>query len=71
MDEKLLNNRIIQKDIDFVKMLSEGMTVGDISKTVGMKPKTIEARLMRLRTKLKIKSAAELTAYFLRNDIIK
>ena len=71
MEEKLLSNRILERDIEVVKMLSNGSNVSQIAEKTHVKPKTIEQRLFRLRDKLGIKSAAHLTAFFVRNKIIE
>jgi len=70
MDDKLLNNRVIKKDIDIVYHLSLGMSVPKVAETLGMKTKTVEARIMRLRSKMQVGNIIGLVAYFLRNKII-
>ena len=71
MNEKLLEHKIVNKDVEVVRMLSNGKTVKEIAIETSANEKTIEMRIYRLRKNLDLKSAAHLTAFFVRNKIIE
>lgn len=70
MDEKLLKNKIGDKDIEIVHSLSLGKNVRQIGRELDLKEDAVSMRIFRLRSKLKLKNSTELVSYFFRNNII-
>jgi len=71
MNDKVLSHKIVAKDVETVKMLSNGKSIREICAETGDNEKTLEMRMYRLRKNLGLHSSAHLVSFFLRNKIIE
>lgn len=69
---KIALNKLVDSELrSVVQSLSEGLTVVEVAKEVGENTRTLEGKLLRLRSLFNCANNTELVAFFLRNKLIK
>jgi DNA-binding CsgD family transcriptional regulator len=56
---------------EIVKMYSEGLQAGEISRQVHISRRTLESKVAQIKASYKVKTIAQLVAFFLRNGLIQ
>jgi two-component system, NarL family, invasion response regulator UvrY len=59
------------RELDIFKMVAEGQSVADISKTLSLSPKTVSNHLTRIKRKMDVSSNATLTRIAIRYGVIE
>jgi len=65
-----VKQEVSKGDIEFVRMLADGMTVKEISEKKDKSVRTLEAVVDRMRGEYGCRNIAELVATFFRNKLI-
>ena len=67
----MANDKKVLTDIAFVRYLSNGKTVKDISEITKIGIRTLEARLVRIRKQMKAKNQPHIVGEYFRKKLIK
>jgi len=60
--------KINPKEFEVVKYLAQGMTNPEISKCMGVSPRTVQAHIFNLMKKLKVKNRMQIVLKLVQND---
>jgi DNA-binding NarL/FixJ family response regulator len=64
-------SRLTLREIEVLRLLSDGSTSKDIAQRLGISPKTAQAHRENIKNKLGLRSTAEMVRYAIKHKIIK
>ncbi len=59
-----------RRELEVIKLLSDGFTLQDIAERLGLRPNTIKTYNQRIMSKLKLRTKNELFKYAVRNNLV-
>jgi DNA-binding CsgD family transcriptional regulator len=64
-------SRLTLRELEVLRLLSDGSTSKDIAQRLGISPKTAQAHRENIKNKLGLRSTAEMVRYAIKHRIIK
>jgi DNA-binding NarL/FixJ family response regulator len=66
-----IEKEVDKEHLEIVQMISEGLTVAQISEKMGINIRTAEAKIGRIKNTYNVTTLPELVSFFFRNKLIK